>query len=120
MVLALIFIPLYDADSPLRTVFMLFVLSPILHFSIAGILLHVVQHPYRLLNWVPVVWLGRISYSLYLWQQPFFGPDSSPKYAVLWALGLACVSSYLIETPMLRLRDRRTSIAKHKAAALAA
>ena len=68
MLVAMLSIPLYDADSRLRTVFMLFILSPILHFSIAGILLHVVQHPYRLLNLPPMIWLGNISYSLYLWQ----------------------------------------------------
>ena len=66
MVIALALIPLYDADTRLRTVVSLFVLSPLLNFSIAGILLHVVRRPYRILNLAPVVWLGNISYSLYL------------------------------------------------------
>ncbi|HKC01471.1 MAG TPA: acyltransferase [Terriglobales bacterium] len=120
MLVAMLLIPLYDADSRLRTVFMLFILSPILHFSIAGILLHVVQHPYRLLNLPPMVWLGNISYSLYLWQQPFFDPSSSSRYGVLWAVGLACVSYYLIERPMLRARDRIATISKYKAETIAA
>ena len=120
MLVAMLLIPLYDADSRLRTVFMLFILSPILHFSIAGILLHVVQHPYRLLNLPPMVWLGNISYSLYLWQQPFFDPSSSSRYGVLWAVGLACVSYYLIERPMLRARDRMAAISKYKAETIAA
>ena len=56
-----------------------FVLGPAMHFSIAGLLLHVVQKPYWLLNWCPVVWLGKISYSLHLWQQPFvFGERGKP------------------------------------------
>jgi len=104
MLVAVVLIPLYDADNRRRTVFMLFVLSPILHFSIAGILVHVVRHPYRLLNLAPVVWLGNISYSLYLWQQPFFDPSSPSRYGMLGAVGLACASYYLVEKPMLRAR----------------
>jgi peptidoglycan/LPS O-acetylase OafA/YrhL len=119
MLAALVLIPIYDADNRMSTLFMLFVLSPALNFSIAGILIHVVQHPYRLLNLAPVVWLGKISYSLYLWQQPFFGRTSSP-YGVLWALGLACVSYYLVENPMLRVRDRLLGGAQYKAATVAA
>jgi peptidoglycan/LPS O-acetylase OafA/YrhL len=115
MLVAVVLIIPFDADSRLRTVFMLFVLSPILHFSIAGILLHVVQHPYRLLNLAPVVWLGNISYSLYLWQQPFLDPSSSSRYGVLWAIGLACVSYYMVEKPMLRTRDRIATVHKYKA-----
>jgi peptidoglycan/LPS O-acetylase OafA/YrhL len=119
-VAALALIPLYDANTPLRTAFSLFILSPLLHFSIAGILVHVVQHPYRLLNLAPIVWLGNISYSLYLWQQPFFNPASPKRYGVLWALGLACVSYYVVERPMLRARDRVLAAAKYKAVTVAA
>jgi peptidoglycan/LPS O-acetylase OafA/YrhL len=75
MVLAVLLIPSYPANTPIRTLFMLFVLWPILHCSIAGLVLLVMQSPYRILNLAPLVWLGRISYSLYLWQEPFF---SSP------------------------------------------
>jgi peptidoglycan/LPS O-acetylase OafA/YrhL len=112
MLLAIVLIPLYDADTRWRTIFMLFVLSPLLHFSIAGILAHVVQHPYRVLNLAPVVWLGNISYSLYLWQQPFLNPASPSRYGVFWAVGLACASYYLVEKPMLRVRDRVVTTAK--------
>src|SRR6266496_2822573 len=45
--------------------------SPLLDVSVAGLVLHVIQIPYRALNWWPVAWLGRISYSLYLWQELF-------------------------------------------------
>jgi peptidoglycan/LPS O-acetylase OafA/YrhL len=109
MVAAIILIPQFPADTPLRTLFMLFVLWPLLHISIAGVLLHVVQNPYRLLNLAPVVFLGKISYSLYLWQQVFFfNPHSRPFWlAVGGALGCACLSYFLIEQPMLRLRDRK-------------
>ncbi len=120
MTIALALIPLYDANTRLRTVVALFVLSPLLNLSIAGILLHVVRRPYRVLNLAPVVWLGNISYSLYLWQQPFFDRAAPVRYGVLWALGLACVSYYAVERPMLRRRERRAANARYEAATIAA
>lgn len=108
MVAAFIFIPWYPAITPARTVFMLFVLGPILHVSVAGIVLHVIQVPYRVLNWSPVVWLGKISYSLYLWQELFCSNAAfrSGYVLVLPALACACLSYYLVEQPMLRLREK--------------
>ncbi len=92
------------------TLLLLFVLWPVMHLSIAGLLLHVVQTFYWLLNVRPVVWLGKISYSLYLWQQLFaYGDRHRPWYFVLFAVGLASASYYLVERPMLRLRDRKKS-----------
>jgi peptidoglycan/LPS O-acetylase OafA/YrhL len=104
-VLAVMVIPLYEADTPLRTLLLLLVLNPILTVAITGILIHVVQNPYRILNIAPVVWVGQISYSLYLWQQPFMNPDSPLRYGIFGALGMACVSYYLVERPLLRYRD---------------
>jgi peptidoglycan/LPS O-acetylase OafA/YrhL len=120
MTIALALIPLYDANTRLRTVVALFVLSPLLNFSIASILLHVVRRPYRILNLAPVVWLGNISYSLYLWQQPFFDRAAPVRYGVFWALGLACVSYYVVEKPMLRARDRLASASKYRTVTMAA
>jgi len=109
MVLAIALIPQFAPSSAGRTLLMLFVLWPLMNFCIAGVLLHVVQHPYRLLNLAPVAFLGRISYSLYLWQQLFFfDPEPKPlKIALPLALGLACLSYYVVEQPMLRVRERR-------------
>lgn len=91
------------------TPLLLFVLWPAMHASIAGLLLHVVRHPYRFLNFAPVVWLGKVSYSLYLWQQVFvFGVRPRPWYFALFALGLASASYYLVEKPMLRMREKRS------------
>ena len=104
-------IPLYPANTPLRTLFMLFILKPFMHLSIAGVVLHVIQTPYRILSWAPVAWLGRISYSLYLWQELFCSnPSLKLGYSLIaLAIGAACVSYYGVEQPMLRLRERRTS-----------
>jgi peptidoglycan/LPS O-acetylase OafA/YrhL len=108
MVLAVILIPWFPANNAARTLFMLFVLRPLLDIAIAGLVLHVIQVRYRALNWTPISWMGRISYSLYLWQELFC---SNPTYhlgysLILPAIACACVSYYLVERPMLRLRDQ--------------
>jgi peptidoglycan/LPS O-acetylase OafA/YrhL len=63
----------------------------------------------RLLNWRPVVFVGVMSYSLYLWQEPFLNRLGGSLLncfpvnillAVLAALG----SYYLVEKPCLNLR----------------
>jgi peptidoglycan/LPS O-acetylase OafA/YrhL len=108
MALAAILIPWFPATSPWRTLFMLFVLRPALNACLAGLVLHVIQVPYRLLNWSPVAWLGRISYSLYLWQELFCSNASLHLGYLLLvpALACACLSYYCVELPMLRLRER--------------
>ena len=58
-----------------------------------------------------MTWLGRISYSLYLWQQLFINPYAKPwnhglLFALFSSLGAAMGSYYLIELPALRLKTR--------------
>ena len=82
-----------------------------LHLGIALSLRHVMERRYSVLNSVPVVWLGGISYSLYLWQQPFLDRWSSAPWSafplnLIVALSLASASFYLVEQPCLRLRER--------------
>ena len=110
MSIAVVFIPLFPANTPARTLVLLFMLQPLLHVSIAGVVLHVIQVPYRILNWTPIAWLGKISYSLYLWQEVFC---SNPSLKLGYSLALlavlcACLSYYVVEQPMLRLREKRT------------
>jgi peptidoglycan/LPS O-acetylase OafA/YrhL len=109
MVLPVALVPLYVAAAHFRTTpLLLLVLWPLLHVSIAGLLLHAVQNPYWILNVKPMVWLGKISYSLYLWQQLFaYGPQHRACYWLLVPVGLAWLSYCLVEQPMLRLREKR-------------
>jgi peptidoglycan/LPS O-acetylase OafA/YrhL len=65
----------------------------------------------RLLESRPLVTLGTLSYSVYLWQQLFLNPYST-VWVCRWPLNLTCVflaatASYLIvERPFLRLKER--------------
>ena len=114
MLIATVSIPWFPATSPARTLFMLFVLRPLLDVCVAGLVLHVIQVPYWALNWAPIAWLGRISYSLYLWQELFCSNAALhlPVSPALPALVCACLSHYLVEQPMLRLRDKVTQKAQ--------
>jgi peptidoglycan/LPS O-acetylase OafA/YrhL len=115
MVSPVILVPVYLGLRRFHlTITLLFVLWPLMHLSIAGLLLHVVRRPYWILNTAPVVWVGKISYSLYLWQQLFvFGEHPRPWYSVLSAVAAACASYYLVEQPVLRMRERRARQRKH-------
>ncbi len=65
----------------------------------------------KILNFRPIVYLGTLSYSLYLWQQLFINRHSTAIYC-RFPLNLGCAlaagaaSYYLIEQPMLRVRER--------------
>ncbi|MBP3960471.1 acyltransferase [Gemmata sp. G18] len=65
----------------------------------------------RLLEFRPLVWIGTLSYSLYLWQGPFLNPHSDAwvaRWPVNLALSVAAATAchYLIERPFLRLKAR--------------
>jgi peptidoglycan/LPS O-acetylase OafA/YrhL len=66
------------------------------------------------LNHKAVAYVGLISYSLYLWQQPFFNRGSdltiaTIPYNLLAVISLALLSYYLVEQPFLRLRQKVVS-----------
>jgi peptidoglycan/LPS O-acetylase OafA/YrhL len=70
----------------------------------------------RILNARLLVWIGTISYSLYLWQQPFLNQEGETWIARfplnLGAAVLAAgLSFYLVETPILNLRKRLAAVA---------
>jgi peptidoglycan/LPS O-acetylase OafA/YrhL len=64
----------------------------------------------------PLAWLGRISYSVYLWQEIFFvwddersaafGALQSPPWRLLLTLACAATSYYALEKPAIRLGAR--------------
>jgi peptidoglycan/LPS O-acetylase OafA/YrhL len=66
----------------------------------------------RVLNTPIMIWIGSLSYSLYLWQMPFTNPDT-PSWATTFPqnLGLtllaAMASYYIIEQPFRKLREPR-------------
>jgi peptidoglycan/LPS O-acetylase OafA/YrhL len=61
-----------------------------------------------ILNTGPLQHIGRISYSLYLWQQICLGPFWAPSGIRNLAAILVCAeaSFWLVERPCLKLRDR--------------
>jgi peptidoglycan/LPS O-acetylase OafA/YrhL len=68
----------------------------------------------RVLNAAPLVFVGWISYSLYLWQQPFLNRDSTAWTAVfptniILTFAAAVASYYLVERAALQLRKRLES-----------
>ncbi len=87
----------------------------VLNISIAVVIARGIQRPGdlfgRLLNTAPLVWIGTLSYSLYLWQQPFinrhgtWAVQSFPLNLIL-AVAVAHASYFLVERPFLRLRQR--------------
>ena len=84
-----------------------------LHLGVALSIKHIITRRYALLNLRPVMWMGAISYSLYLWQQPFLDRGSSTPWTafplnIVLAILLAAASYYLVEQPFLKLRERRT------------
>lgn len=69
----------------------------------------------------PIVFVGKLSYSLYLWQQLFIGPHTT-HFGVLRRFPLnvgliclaACASYFLIEKRLLAVKDRYFSSAKRE------
>jgi len=63
----------------------------------------------RFLNWPAVSFIGVLSYSLYLWQQPFLNRASASPYCafpanIILTFALALFSYVAIEAPFLRMR----------------
>jgi len=91
----------------------------VLPLLILSTVLHPNAAPGCILEATPIRWAGWISYSLYLWQQLFFGVNfvgSPPRLAFLRRTPInliallicACFSYYLVEKPFIRLGHRLT------------
>jgi peptidoglycan/LPS O-acetylase OafA/YrhL len=90
------------AQLPLITVYPIVIIATVLHPESVMT---------KLLELAPVRFLGRISYSVYLWQQLFSNGETIPSahslyshVALCWCCTFACAiaSYYLIETPLIR------------------
>ena len=69
---------------------------------------------HQFLNYRPVIWLGTLSYSLYLWQEPFLNSWSTAWFAswpvnLVLAFACAIATHYLIERPFLNLKQRSST-----------
>ena len=87
----------------------------LMHVGIALSIHQCVVKRYWILNARPVVWLGTLSYSLYLFQQPFLNRNSTEVFCSFplnlgLALGCACLCHYFVEKPMLELRAKRQGL----------
>jgi peptidoglycan/LPS O-acetylase OafA/YrhL len=61
---------------------------------------------YRFLNWKPMVWIGVLSYSLYLWQEPITMTKWPVALQLVTIAALAALSYFLVESPFLSLKKR--------------
>lgn len=64
-----------------------------------------------LLESSPLRWVGRLSYSIYLWQQLFFWQSGTAHriempFRLIGALACAALSYYIVERPMIRIGHR--------------
>ena len=84
----------------------------VMHIGIALCIYNAIKKQWRWLNFPFVTWLGAISYSLYLWQQPFLNRNDQTHWwaafpqNIFLALAAAASCYYFVELPVLRLRDR--------------
>jgi peptidoglycan/LPS O-acetylase OafA/YrhL len=89
-------------------------LAVLIPLILAGTALHPEWLISRLLDSRPIAWIGRLSYSLYIWQQLFLVPgwENPSHFWLRWPwnmaviLAVACASYYLVETPLLRMGRR--------------
>lgn len=83
--------------------------ASVLNICIALLIDYCLRFPPRFLNWKPVANIGLISYSLYLWQQPFLNRESSALWNtfpinILCVFACALLSYLLVEKTFLLLR----------------
>jgi peptidoglycan/LPS O-acetylase OafA/YrhL len=91
----------------------------IFNVTVGVAMLAAIMQPPAWLNAPPIVWLGRISYSLYLWQQPWV---ADTRIGWIWlpaAIACAWLSYRFVEQPVLRWRDRKTVTTMHDSSQVA-
>jgi len=70
--------------------------------------------PSRALDLAALRWIGRLSFSLYLFQQAFVAVRLAIPWSQVWVVPAACLSYYAVEKPMIDLGRRvlRSSTAR--------
>jgi peptidoglycan/LPS O-acetylase OafA/YrhL len=97
-----------------KVVFAVF-LDSLIGLGVCAVVMVAVSRPnligYSILNFRGVVWIGTLSYSVYLWQQLFLTPR--PAYSIqrfplniVLAFGAGAASFYFLERPAIRFRVR--------------
>ena len=97
------------------------IVKPLLKVCYPLLILSTVLHPSgwfgRVLESAPLRWIGRLSYSIYLWQQLFFLDSRETRdYPTIWVqhlpfnffavFAMALLSYYVVERPMIRFGHR--------------
>lgn len=80
-------------------------LSTVIFDAVVVVLIvEVTKYPPKWLNSPILVWIGLLSYSLYVWQMPFLNPayKINPAIAVLLVFAAASLSYYFWERPILK------------------
>ncbi len=84
-------------------------MRPTTHIIMALVIFRVVTRPVFLLNNAIVNYIGRLSYSLYVWQQVYSHNRFTPGLVgLLLTFVTAIISYHWLEQPFLRLRHRFT------------
>ena len=65
---------------------------------------------YRFLNWKPMVWIGVLSYSLYLWQEPITMAKWPAILQLMALVPIAALSYFAIERPFLAMKKRSARV----------
>jgi peptidoglycan/LPS O-acetylase OafA/YrhL len=92
----------------------------IVAFIMPLLIAYTVVHPEsrfgKLLELKPLRWIGRLSYSLYIWQMLFLPEGARPlrglqafPLALVFTLITAVVSYYLVEKPLIRIGHKLAS-----------
>lgn len=97
----------------------------VMHLGIAVCIYNAIEKRWWWLNFPFITWMGAISYSLYVWQQPFLNRNDQTHWwtafpqNVFLALAAAACCYYFLERPVLRLRDQRRAPSLSAAASAA-
>lgn len=95
-------VPFGNTTGTIADVAIGFIVLICIHYQKTGV--------FKILNNKPMDYLGKLSYSLYIWQQLFFSENigwaSSLPLNIVLLFTVANISYYAIEKPCLRLREK--------------